>query len=148
MEQTAEIMESFELTAYSVYARTDADNLVVQIFSDCFSQPQETDTLIKSGHGDEYVHVGYYQLYTSNGAHRYKISGGILTERSEEEIAEEIAGFPAPPETDAEKITRLEAELAAVRLALAEQYEENLALQEEVTNTQLALCELYENAEV
>lgn len=41
----------------------------------------------------------------------------------------------------------MEGELTDAQLALIEQYEENLALQEEVTNTQLALVELYEGGE-
>lgn len=56
------------------------------------------------------------------------------------------------PETDIgriqKKVADLEEELTDTQLALAEQYEENLALQEEVTNTQLALVELYEGGEV
>lgn len=42
----------------------------------------------------------------------------------------------------------LQTELTNTQLALTEQYEENLALQEEATNTQLALCEIYEGMEV
>lgn len=56
------------------------------------------------------------------------------------------------PETDIEKIQKraaeLEAELADTQLALAEQYEENLATREELANLQLALVELYEGKEV
>lgn len=37
-----------------------------------------------------------------------------------------------------------QAEITALQLALAEQYEANLALEEEVTNTQMALTEIYE----
>lgn len=60
--------------------------------------------------------------------------------------------FSYLPETDIgriqKKVADLEEELTDTQLALAEQYEENLALQEEVTNTQLALVELYEGGEV
>ncbi len=60
--------------------------------------------------------------------------------------------FSYLPETDIGRIQKkmadLEEELTDTQLALAEQYEENLALQEEVTNTQLALVELYEGGEV
>ena len=45
---------------------------------------------------------------------------------------------------DADNINMLKSELTETQLALCEQYEENLALQEEVTTTQLAICELYE----
>ena len=47
-----------------------------------------------------------------------------------------------------DKNAALTAELTDTQLALTEQYEENLELQEEVTNTQLALCEVYELMEV
>ena len=66
-------------------------------------------------------------------------------------------GNPKPvlhylPETDIgrlqKQVEELEGELTDTQLALAEQYEENLSLQEEVTNTQLALVELYEGGEV
>lgn len=60
------------------------------------------------------------------------------------------------PESDIgrlqKKIAELETELTGTQLALAEQYEENLAQQEqiteELTDTQLALAELYEGMEV
>ena len=56
------------------------------------------------------------------------------------------------PETDIgrlqKKVMELEEELTSTQIALVEQYEENLSLQEEVTNTQLALVELYEGGEV
>lgn len=37
-----------------------------------------------------------------------------------------------------------QAEITALQLALAEQYEANLVLEDEVTNTQMALTEIYE----
>lgn len=47
--------------------------------------------------------------------------------------------------TDAEKIAILENSLIESQLALVEQFEVNLALQEEVTNTQIAIAEIYES---
>lgn len=46
--------------------------------------------------------------------------------------------------TQEQQVETLTNELTSTQLALVESYEENLVLQEEVTNTQLALCELYE----
>lgn len=63
---------------------------------------------------------------------------------------EQITAAVAPTEpepTIAElktKVDTLENDLTNTQLALTEQYEENLALQDEVTNTQLALTEIYE----
>lgn len=52
------------------------------------------------------------------------------------------------PESDIGKlqnqVRQISDELISTQLALAEQYEQNLALQEEVTATQLALTEIYE----
>lgn len=138
------ILPGMEPTIYTVYARTGEGGKVERIFSDCFEQPQEGDISIKSGSGDEYVHVGYYSLYTAQRAHRYVMEGQEMREATEEELAAEIAAFPPAPETEAEKLIRVEAELTETQIALTEQYEANLALSEEITNTQIALTELYE----
>lgn len=42
------------------------------------------------------------------------------------------------------QVADLEVKLTEAQLALAEQYEENIMLQDELTNTQLALTELFE----
>ena len=56
--------------------------------------------------------------------------------------------FSAQPDSQIGKLQKqmaeVQTELTDTQLALVEQYEENLALQEEVTNTQLALTEVYE----
>mgnify|MGYP001055763598 CR=1 FL=1 len=80
-----------DVIKYSVYARTDENNRVVKVFSDCFEQPQEEDILIKSGSGDEFVHVGYYQLLNNDFVHCYKIENGKMTECSIEDLEEERA---------------------------------------------------------
>lgn len=84
-----------DVIEYSVYARIDKDNKVVSVFSDCFAQPEDTDIFVKRGSGDEFVHVGYYQLLTSEFAHRYKAVEGEIVKCTEEEIAEEIANKKA-----------------------------------------------------
>lgn len=66
----------------------------------------------------------------------------------------QIEELTAPPEPSVEdtkvadleaKVTSLEEELTTTQLALTEQYEENITLQEEITNTELALTEIYES---
>lgn len=56
--------------------------------------------------------------------------------------------FSAQPDSQIgilqKQMAEVQTELTDTQLALVEQYEENLALQEEVTNTQLALTEVYE----
>ncbi len=86
-----QILHTPESTKYSVYARTDENNRVVKVFSNCFEQPQEGDILIKSGSGDEFVHVGYYQLLTGDFVHGYKIQDGKMLKCSAEELEEERA---------------------------------------------------------
>jgi len=91
-------------------------------------------------------------LIDSDGVHLWKYDDKVLATTEEEREAER-ASFPViPPQPSAdEKIAYLEARLEATetlltdtQMALCEQYEANLALQDEVTNTQLALCEVYE----
>lgn len=84
-------MEQEELreTIYSVYARTNEDGLVTHIFSDCFEQPRATDIFLKSGYGDEFVHVGGGNPCTIEGIPRYKIEHGEMIERSAEELERE-----------------------------------------------------------
>lgn len=97
-ENIKESEYTFESPIYSVYARTDAKNRVTRIFSTCFEQPSLSDSFIKSGSGDEFVHVGYYQLYTESGELRYKIEDGKLVERTEYELADD----KRPSEIDAQ----------------------------------------------
>lgn len=80
-----------DVIEYSVYARVDKDNKVVSVFSDCFAEPEDTDIFVKRGSGDEFVHVGYYELLNGEFAHLYKVVDGEITRCTEEEIAEEIA---------------------------------------------------------
>lgn len=42
---------------YSVYARPNDKGIITHIFSSCFEKPTEADILIKSGQGNDYVHV-------------------------------------------------------------------------------------------
>ena len=85
------ILHTPEPTIYSVYARANENGKVVKVFSNCFEQPQEEDILIKSGSGDEFVHVGYYQLLNNDFVHCYKIENGKMTECSIEDLEEERA---------------------------------------------------------
>lgn len=65
----------------------------------------------------------------------------LIEETGEEFIIEYVP-------TQEQQVQTLNGELTETQLALVEQYEENLALQDEVTMTQLALVELYETMEV
>ncbi len=85
------ILHTAEPTIYSVYARADKNGRVVKVFSDCFEQPQEGDILIKSDSGDEFVHVGYYQLLTNDFVYGYQIQDGKMVECTVKELEEERA---------------------------------------------------------
>lgn len=67
--------------------------------------------------------------------------GKITPEEFFEITGEEYSGEPYIPVSE---YAALENQLTDTQMALCEQYEANLALQDEVTNTQLALCEVYE----
>jgi hypothetical protein len=69
--------------------------------------------------------------------------------RVDEETNEEIMIEYIPTEKEEIQILKNETaetseENTTLQLALVEQYEENLALQEELTNTQMAIAEIYE----
>lgn len=105
---------------------------------DCKDGYYMANILARSSFGDEAYAIdinqymcGMNDLY-KNGTFYY----------INEETGEEIA-YPRLP-TDQEEISLFNSLLTESQLALTEQYEANLALQTEVTNTQLALAELYE----
>ncbi len=109
---------------YNVYARQQ-DNVVVKIFSDVFEQPNENDILIESGNSEYHSHPHLkYQLTDDLRCHNYKIVDGKIVERTAEEKAEEYKKIQPTEPTTEEKIKEL---------------------QEELTNTQLALTEIYES---
>ena len=98
----------FEPRKYGVYAKVNDNSLVCEIFSDCFKSPDESDVLIKQGIGDEYVHVGYYELYNVDRTHKYKISDGEMVECTPEDTARELSTFPEPKPTANERMDDIE----------------------------------------
>lgn len=60
---------------YKVYAKHQ-DSLVTEIYSTCFQDYAEGDILVKEGFGDEFIHVGYYQILDENMCHNYRIGKG------------------------------------------------------------------------
>ena len=108
----------FTPTTYKVYARADENGKVTKIFSTCFEQPNDTDLLLKEGSGDEFVHVGYYQIFNMDGTHKYCIDNSEMRECTAEEIEAEKATFPAPPPTTEERLEQLELEQNEVNAEL------------------------------
>ena len=94
------------------------NNKVIKIFSTCFEQPNDTDILLKEGSGDEFVHVGYYNIFNDDFTHKYCIDNGTMRECTTEEIEAEKATFPAPPPTTEERLEQLELEQNEVNAEL------------------------------
>lgn len=93
-------------------------------------------------HGETEVPQGLTSMFVD-------IPDGAILERIDVTDAENPKPvFSYLPESDIGRLQKsvknLEYELSNTQLALCDQYEENLALQEEITNIQLALCEIYE----
>ena len=108
----------FTPTTYKVYAKADENDKVTKIFSTCFEQPKESDLLLKEGSGDEFVHVGYYQIFNDDFTHKYCIENGEMRECTTEEIEAEKATFPVQPPTTEERMEQLELEQNEVNAEL------------------------------
>ena len=112
-----------EMQPYVVYVKVDESNRVTSINSSAFLADVTGWTEIDSGYGDKYHHAqGNYldkPLYDERGICRYKLVNGVVTERTKEEMDADYV----PPEvkpTDAERISELEAKLAAYEAAYEE----------------------------
>ena len=95
-----QVFMEYEISPYKVYARPNSNQQVEKFFSTCFEQPLENDICIKEGFGDEFVHVGYYQVYDSNMCHNYKIVSNKLIETTEEEKQQELLKIKYNQQTD------------------------------------------------
>ena len=88
-----------EPSPFQVYAKS-TNGLVYTIYSTCFYEVEKGDTFVKEGYGDEFVHVGYYQVYDSNMCHNYKIVSNKLIETTEEEKQQELLKIKYNQQTD------------------------------------------------
>ena len=96
-----------EPSPFQVYAKS-TNGLVYTIYSTCFQEVEEGDTFVKEGFGDEFVHVGYYQIYDENGCHNYKIVDEEMVECTNEEKAEELKQMQKNmPKTTDQKIVEM-----------------------------------------
>lgn len=98
---------------YKHYYRIGASGVIIHAFSDAFEQPQDGDVEELDGDGGRHFNR---VIVNERGQFRYKIIKGALTERTQTELDEEWSARPAPPETDAQKIARLEDENAMMAL--------------------------------
>ena len=96
-----------EQSPFQVYAKSK-NGLVYTIYSTCFYEVEEGDTFIKEGFGDEFVHVGYYEIYDSNMCHNYKIVDNEVVECTNEEKVEELKQMQKNmPKTTDQKIVEM-----------------------------------------
>ena len=112
-----------EMQPYVVYVKVDESNRVTSINSSAFLADVTGWTEIDSGYSDKYHHAqgNYFNkpLYDERGIYRYKLVNGKPVERTQEEMDADYV----PPEvkpTDAERISELEAKLAAYEAAYEE----------------------------
>ena len=96
-----------EPSPFQVYAKS-TNGLVYTIYSTCFQEVEEGDTFVKEGFGDEFVHVGYYEIYDENGCHNYKIVDNEMVECTNEEKAEELKQMQKNmPKTTDQKVVEM-----------------------------------------
>lgn len=100
-----------------VYIKTDDKNCVTAINSEIFISNYSGWIEIDNGDGDRFTHAqGNYlpkPLTDENGVYCYKYENGVISERSEDEMAADMPE-PAPvPPTNAELAAAI-AELAEV----------------------------------
>ena len=97
----------FKPSLFQVYAKS-TNGLVYTIYSTRFYEVEEGDTFIKEGYGDEFVHVGYYQVYDINMCHNYKIVDNEMVECTNEEKVEELKQMQKNmPKTTDQKIVEM-----------------------------------------
>ena len=103
----SESIFEIEPSPFQVYAKS-TNGLVYTIYSTCFQEVEEGDTFVKEGFGDEFVHVGYYQIYDSNMCQNYKIVDNEVVECTNEEKAEELKQMQKNmPKTTDQKIVEM-----------------------------------------
>ena len=102
---------------YTVYVRTDGEGRILDIGSDAFLRSVDGWTAIDSGSGDRYRHAqGNYlpgPVTDVYGVCRYRLAGGEIIERTEDELR---ADRPAPEETPTteQRLTTLEEALEMI----------------------------------
>ncbi|MGI6224810.1 MAG: hypothetical protein ACOYJ1_01005 [Peptococcales bacterium] len=94
------------MDTYKVYVKTDAEGRITAINSDAFIPAEELSswTYIDEGSGDKYHHAqGNYftekPLYSEQGIPNYKLIGGAVLFRTDEEIQADVDAIPPAPYT-------------------------------------------------
>lgn len=112
-----------EMKPYIVYVKLDDENRIADVNSSAFLHDVTGWTEIDSGYGDKYHHAqGNYfpkPIMDMRGIYRYKLVGRKPVERTQEEMDADYVP-PVHRPSDKERITALEAQLAAYEVAYAE----------------------------
>lgn len=104
------------MSEYQHYIRVDANSIVIYGFTTGFEQPQPGDILLPNEDGRHFR----IELRNERGQFRYKYVGGVMVQRTQTELDAEWAARPPEPETDAEKIARLESEKVALEATVGQ----------------------------
>lgn len=111
------------MNSYIVYVKLDGGNRITAVNSSAFLRETDGWTEIDSGFGDRFHHAqGNYlpgPLMDERGIYRYKLADGKAVERTQEEMDADYTP-PVIKPTDAERISELEAKLAAYEAAYEE----------------------------
>lgn len=117
MENILETPEAINPEPYHVYVQTDEQGRITAVHSSAFVG-EDWGTEIDSGYGDQYHHAqGNYfpqPIYTEEGIPRYKLADGRAVARTGEELAADRAEVPAPPPTQEDRLSALEAAMLAM----------------------------------
>lgn len=96
---------------YTVYVRTDGEGRILDIGSDAFLRSVDGWTAIDSGSGDRYRHAqGNYlpgPVTDVYGVCRYRLAGGEIIERTEDELRADRPAQEETPTTE-QRLTTLE----------------------------------------
>lgn len=130
-----------EINKIKVYIKADNQNRITAIGSGIFIADTTEWIEIDEGYGDKYAHAQnqYLErgLVDPDGCYNYKHGDGAVVKRTSVEKQADIDARPAPPPTTDEQVTDLQ-------IALIEQFEARMLLEDRVTDLQLALCEIFE----
>lgn len=100
-----------------IYARVNANGIVVDIFSEAFKTPTENDVCINATNTDRHG-AQRYQVYDENGIANYAIVNGVLVVRDKTAELAEIKttiDYPQLVDNKIRKKYSLSAELAILR---------------------------------
>lgn len=110
-------MDEYKIEYNKIYARTDENGIVVDIFSEAFKTPSPDDICIDSTNTDRHG-ANAYQVYDEDGIANYAIVNGALVKRDKSAELAEIKttiDYPQLVENKIRKKYSMSAELAILR---------------------------------